>query len=418
MRTHHGLVLALSLLLLPAAGLAQENGPAFPVRDVGYPGAFSLAGSLPGASLGFLRFADQPAAPGLAGSAYEARSRGLYPFIPARLAAGKANEFLVSPAGFGGLKEKTLFAGGDLRLGGVFRDQGGLASYFRMDLAASYSKGAEATGLDAAVAGGAGLLGKLFLLPCALSLSYDAVLSEYSVGEVSLEAGGKILGLGRLGILSAFGGAAFSTSFPVLGSSSAVATARGLLEAGRQDYRGAFAQGYEAWAGGEVYSLLGSSGWGYKASFGAEGALRFWHMAGIVASASLRTFSVDDSGWAGLLRGVTDSTASFSGDMGLIAKVELPVLFARGRLLKDDRLGVEFTIAPFVDAAFVRSAGTGLFEAGNLHCGAGVELAMGIDAERRDSFRVSGGVDLTDMLGGISTGDGSVELAAALCIAL
>lgn len=416
MRVHYGIALILGLFAT-SRGFAQESVPAFPLRAVDQPSAFSLEGSIPDPSLGFVRFADQPAAPGLAGNAFEAVAHGLEPFFPAKLPDGPRNVLFISPAAFGGIKESVLFAGGVFRIGSVFRDASGITPFFRLDVAASYSKGDGATGLDAGVSGAAGLLGQL-PLPWSLSFNYDAVISDHSVGELALEAGGRLLDLGVLGGLSAFGGLAFSTSFPVSGSSAADLSARALLEMGRRDYRGAFWQGYSAWAGGTVSRVFGSGDWAYAASLGAEGGIRLWHLAGLVASVSLRLDSEERSDWAGLLRGVVDSTASLSGDTGLLATAELPILFARGRLLKDDKLAVEFTIAPFVDAAFVQAAGTGLLEAGNFHCAAGLCLEMGIDAERQDSLRVSGGYDLSDVFGGTASGDGSIEIAAALFLAL
>ncbi len=428
MRAIHGIALALALL--SAASLAaqealpvqepppaQDAVPAFPFREAPHPGPFSLPGSLPGPTLGYVLFADRPAAPVLAGGAYEAEARGLEPFFAAPIPKGASKEILSSPAGFGGIRESALFAGGIYRLGGFFRDETGPALFFRVDVAASYSKGEGATGVDAGAAGSAGLLGD-FPLPWALSFGYDAVVSERSVGKLALEAGGRVLELGPLGALSAFGGVEFSTSFPVLGSSAAAISARGLLEAGRRDWRGAFAQGYAAWLGGEYSHYLGSGDRGYSASAGAEGAVRILGLAGLSGSVSARLASEDRDDWAELLRGVADSSASFAGDTALLSSLELPLLFARGRLLKDERLAVEFTLAPFLDAALVRAAGTGLFEAGNFRCGAGLELSMSIDAERRDSLRVSGGFDLSERLGGAASGDGSVELAAALFIAL
>lgn len=428
MRAFNGLALALALISsaslaaqepLPAQEppVAQDAVPAFPLRDAPHPGPFSLAGSLPGPTLGFVLFADRPAAPALAGGAYEARARGLEPFFAAPIPQGAGKEIFSSPAAFGGIRESALFAGGVYRLGGLFRDETGPALFFRADVAASYSKGEGATGVDAGVSGSAGLLGE-FPLPWALSFSYDAVVSERSVGRLGVEAGGEVLDLGALGALSAFGGFEFSTSFPVLGSSAAAVSARGLLEAGRRDYRGAFAQGYAAWLGGEYSHFLGSGGRGYAASAGAEGAVRILGLAGLSGSVSARLSSEDRDDWAELLRGVADSSASFAGDSALLSSLELPLLFARGRLLKDERLAVEFTLAPFVDAALVRAAGTSLFEAGNFRCGAGIELAMSIDEERQDSLRVSGGFDLSERLGGAVSGDGSVEIAAALFIAL
>ncbi len=154
------------------------------------------------------------------------------------------------------------------------------------------------------------------------------------------------------------------------------------------------------------------------ASAGADmrWACRLGETLGFDATAALDWLSAEDAGWAGRLRGVSDSLRPVSGFAGLSWRMDLPVTLARGILFRNDGLPIHLTLAALSDGAVILSSGRAFGDPGTLLVTAGGEILMTLDTRRTDFLRISAGWDLSNLLNGTASAmvEADLELVAAL----
>ena len=247
-------------------------------------------------------------------------------------------------------------------------------------------------------------------IPFPWSLSVKALAGDSSTdshAEILAEAATVPTQLGEIGHYRLAVAAGFSLSSQP-GYRSAIFF-RSTFESEGRDYRGGLPAGAAARANAEISWSLETGAITGAVGASITGALRFGDKAGLSGRTGFRYDGFGKDDWDISLR-LPEAAASLSGDLGLSASCELPILFARGRLFMRENSRVEFFLKPYVEALLLKTVGNEFFIASNLHGDAGIELAMCVDADRRDVLRAGAGFDFSSWMQGIGGFPGSSDL--------
>ena len=405
-------------ILLGAGGLWAADLPDFPSQESSPGSLFDSIAALPGPALRYAELSDRPSAPDLVGEEALAKARGyddLRVVVPDPKSAGRAG--LVSrPYLFSGLDEKALFMGGFLSLAGATGLDKAFGGFFGSSFGAEYSRGTGSHGMEVAGQGSLGLYG-IAPLPWTLGVRFGTDADFNLTSEAGLDVGGMVRKFPKDVALSAFAGAGLRVVSTGAEFGSPDWYGHGLIELGHYDHVGAFSRGWGAWSAAGVEGAFDGSGLAQDLRVGLDAAFQFRELVGVEARGSASYANEEKSDWASRLRGLSNAT-SIVGDQSVLLSVDLPLLFARGRLFRNDDLAVEFTLSPWMDGGLIRAPGSDLFDGPNIHAGAGGDLTMSLDRYRRDSLVVSVGKDVSGPLGGNSTSDAVTTVSASLFLEL
>jgi len=298
------------------------------------------------------------------------------------------------------LRRANLFGGIHAAVGAAFFEPGVPGPFFAADAVVEYVHGSEASaGLGGRATLAGGLAGSV---PFPWSVSAKALAGDTAANpraELLAEASTIPRDLGGIGQFRLAAAAGYSIE--ALPNYLASLVFRSTFELEGREYRGALAKGLAARADMEAFWSPEDGSAAAAAGASIVAALRFGDKAGLSGRAGLRYDGFGKDDWKRLLR-LPKATTTLSGDLGFSASCELPVLFARGRLFMSEDGFVEFFLKPYAEILFLRASGSGLFASGNLHGDGGLELAMTVDADRRDALRLGGGFDFSSWLQGLA----------------
>ncbi|MCE1195426.1 hypothetical protein LWX53_02870 [bacterium] len=389
---------------LSCAGAAAEDEPFAPISPGLFP--WSPLDALPPLQTDRETLAWRVESPSLAGNRRAAADWGNVPIAAGPAAVEDAcpgqesRIFSIDPSVYGGYAGNGIFGGIQAAIGYAFFEPGAPGPFFAAGAAVervvSHDASAGWNGRAAMVGGLAGAL------PFPWSVSLRALAGEAAANpraELIAEAAtapADLAGIGQFRLAAATGCAVGALpNYPVS------VIFRSSFELEGREYRGALAEGLAARAGMEAFWLPEDGTAAAAAGASVAAALRFGDKAGLSGRAGLRYDGLGKDGWKSLLRS-PKAAASLSGDLGLSASCELPVLFARGRLFMSEAGSVEFFLKPYAEILLLRASGRELFISDNLHGDGGLELAMTVDADRRDALRLGAGFDLSPWMQGIA----------------
>lgn len=326
--------------------------------------------------------------------------------------------FAIDPSIYGGYADSDIFGGIHAAVGAAFFEPGVPGPFFAADAAVERVSG---SGASVGWSGRATMVGGLAgSLPFPWSVSAKALAGNAATNpraELLAEAATvprDLDGIGQFRLAAAVG-----YTVGVLPDDPVSFVLRSTFELEGREYRGALAKGLAARANMEA--LWSPEDGSVAAAAGASvvAALRFGDKAGLSGRVGLRYDGFGRDDWKRLLR-LPKAAASLSGDLALSASCELPVLFARGRLFMSEDGFVEFFLKPYAEILLLRATGSGLFLSDNLHGDGGLELAMTVDADRRDALRLGAGFDFSSWLQGIAgfPGFGDLGIYAVFSIAM
>lgn len=318
--------------------------------------------------------------------------------------------FALDPTIYGGYTGSDIFGGVYSAVGAAFFEPSVPGPFFAAEAAVEYVRG---TGPVVGLGGRAALAGGLAgSVPFPWSVSAKARAGGAAadpLAEILVEAATVPAGLGGIGQFRLAAAAGYSVgSLPDYTASLLLRTSFGLE--GRE-YRGALAQGIAARADLEASWSPAEGSVAAAAGASILAALRFGDKAGLSGRAGIGYDGFGRNDWKRLLR-LPKAAASLSGDLGLSASCEIPVLFARGRLFMSNDGFVEFFIKPYAGILLLRADGSELFDSVNLHGEGGLELAMTVDADRRDILRLGGGFDFSPWMQGLAGFPGFEDFGA------
>ena len=318
--------------------------------------------------------------------------------------------FALDPSVYGGYTGSDIFGGVYSAVGAAFFEPGVPGPFFAAEAAVEYVRG---TGPVVGLGGRAALAGGLAgSVPFPWSLSAKARSGGAAadpLAEILVEAATVPTGLGEIGQFRLAAAAGYSVgALPDYKASFIFRTSFGLE--GRE-YRGALAKGIAARADLEASWSPAEGSVAAAAGASVLAALRFGDKAGLSARADIGYDGFGRDDWKRLLRS-PKAAASLSGDLGLSASCEIPVLFARGRLFMSEDGFVEFFLKPYAGILLLRADGSDLFDSGNLRGEGGLELAMTVDADRRDILRLGGGFDFSPWMQGLADLPGFEDFGA------
>lgn len=343
-------------------------------------------------------FAEKMEAPSLSGGRAAAAEWG----NPA-VAAGPEQPFdgtisFVDFSLFGGYAWGNIFGGSRISAGAAFSDGKGIVPFVAGDLALEYVRSEGSGSLLKTGALAFGLAGAAPFPWAIVGRAHIGDAAPVPRAEFALQAAAPTWELFSRYRLRIAGGAGIAVQ-DVYADMELFARASAMLEG--RDYIGGLAQGMAA-------SLFNETGWGFgdtelsnRLRLGVAGALRFGNFAGL---AGKLTFSVGNRisrEWTSALR-ARGSTAAIASFIGLFTEIEAPVLFARGRLFLSSRLPVEFFLKPYAEFLFTAPSGGAMFAREGIYGGMGFEIAMVLDAERRDAFRFGAGMDFSEWMQGLT----------------
>jgi len=408
------IVAGFCMAALSCAGALAENQPFSPVRPGFLP--WSPLDTLPLFQTDNEDVAWRGESSSLAGNRRAAAEWGsiLIAAGPSSMEAPSAGAesriFALDPSIYGGYAGANLFGGIHAAVGAAFFEPGVPGPFFAADAAVEYVHGSEASaGLGGRATLAGGLAGSV---PFPWSVSAKALAGDTAANpraELLAEASTIPRDLGGIGQFRLAAAAGYSIE--ALPNYLASLVFRSTFELEGREYRGALAKGLAARADMEAFWSPedGSAAAAARASIVA--ALRFGDKAGLSGRVGLRYDGFGKDDWKRLLR-LPKATTTLSGDLGFSASCELPVLFARGRLFMLEDGFVEFFLKPYAEILFLRASGSGLFASGNLHGDGGLELAMTVDADRRDVLRLGGGFDFSSWLQGLADFPGFRDFGA------
>ncbi|MDP2792366.1 MAG: hypothetical protein Q8O15_11500 [Rectinemataceae bacterium] len=402
----------LGIMACLAAATAEEAQPFAPLPPAFSP--WSPLDSLPLFSTESQSFAGRSESPSLTGNRGAAIEWGTT-LIGAGPASAEASasakdilRLILDPSVFGGYAGKNIFGGISAAAGAAFFEPGKPGLFFASDAVVEYLRGDEAASeLGGRATLAAGMAGSM-PFPWALSvkaLAGDSATDSHA--EILAEAATPPAELGEIGLYRLAAASGFSLSSQP-GYRSAIFF-RSSFEYEGRTYSGGLPMGAAARANAEASWSLETGAVTSAAGASIMGALRFGDKAGLSGRAGFRYDGLGKDDWEIFLR-LPEAAASLSGDLGLSASCELPILFARGRLFMRENSHVEFFLKPYVEALLLRTIGSGWFTAGNLHGDAGIELALCVDADRRDVLRAGAGFDFSSWMQGAGGFPGSSDL--------
>lgn len=315
---------------------------------------------------------------------------------------------VLAPSVFGGFAGKHLFGGLSAAAGAAFFEPGKPGLFFATDAVVEYIKGDDdGAGLGGRATLAGGLAGPR---PFPWALSAKALAGDTTTdarAEIIVEAATPPAQWSHIGQYRLAAAAGFSLSSQSIYSSALIF--RSTFEFEGREYFGGLAKGLAAQAAAEASWSLETGSIDCAATASMAGGYRFGDRAGILGRLGIRYNGYTNNDWEGSLR-LLEAAASLSGDLGLLSSIELPLLFARGRLFMQEDADVRFFLKPYFEIILLRPAGSELFIANNLHSDAGMELAMLIDADRNDVLRAGAGFDLSSWMQGSSSFPGSSDL--------
>ncbi|MHB0896448.1 MAG: hypothetical protein ACYC1A_02725 [Spirochaetales bacterium] len=318
--------------------------------------------------------------------------------------------FALDPSVYGGYTGSDIFGGIHAAVGVAAFEPGKPGPIFAADAAVEYVHG---SGSPGGLGGRATLAGGLAgSVPFPWSVSAKALAGDTATdphAELLAEASTIPRALGEIGQFRLAAAAGYSIE--ALPSYRASFVFRSTFELEGREYRGALAKGLAARADMEAFWSPEDGSAAAAAGASIVAALRFGDKAGLFGRVGLRYNGFGRDDWKRLLR-LPKATTSLSGDLGLSASCELPVLFARGRLFMSEDGFVEFFLKPYAEILLLRASGSELFVSGNLHGDGGMELAMTVDADRRDVLRLGAGFDFSSWLQGVADFPGFGDFGA------
>lgn len=387
---------------LSGAGSAAEEKPFAPISPRLFP--WSPLDALPPLQTDRETLAWRVESPPLAGNWRAAAEWGNVPIAGGPSAREdtcpdeECRIFSIDPSVYGGYAGSGIFGGIQAAIGYSFFEPGAPGPFFAAGAAVerivSHDTSAGWNGRAAMVGGLAGAL------PFPWSVSLRALAGDAAANpraELIAEAvtvPAQLGGIGQFRLAAASGCAVGALSdYPVS------IVFRSSFELEGREYRGALAKGLAARAGMEALWLPEDGSVAAAAGASVAAALRFGDKVGMSGRAGLRYDGLGKDNWKSLLRS-PKASALLSGDLGLFASCELPVLFARGRLFMSEAGSVEFFLKPYAEILLLRASGRELFVSDNLHGDGGLELAMTVDADRRDALRLGAGFDFSPWMQG------------------
>ena len=389
---------------LSCSGVVAEDGPFAPIRPDLL--LWSPFDALPLFQTDNECFASRGESPSLAGNR-RAAAEWENTVIAAGPSAAEATcpgdefrIFAVDPSIYGGYAGGDIFGGIHAAVGAAFFEPDKAGPFFAADAAVEYIR---STGTSVGLGGRATFVGGMAgSNPFPWSVSVRALAGDAETNpraELLAEVATVPADLGRIGrfrLAAAVGYAAGALpDYPVS------IVLRSTFELEGREYRGALAEGLAAWTGVEAIWSPEDGSVAAAAGGSAVVALRFGDKIGLSDRVGLRYDGIGKGNWKRLLR-LPAAAASLSGDLGLSASCEAPVLFARGRLFMSEDGFVEFFLKPYAEILLLRASGSGLFVSDNLHGDGGLELAMTIDSDRRDALRLGAGLDFSSWLRGLA----------------
>lgn len=399
----------LILLLMVLSPIGADNGEAafiFPA-----PQPWNPINHLPIAYTQGLRMAWHSETPALADMRYAAAEWGFD-----AIAAGPESEFIShngtsskvfsrAPLLYGGYAG-MLFGGAYVAMGATFPEYGSSLPFLAVGAGAELiidndDQGSGSTTLAGFAAFSGGIAGS-HPFPWAVSAKVKA--GDFVDGpsvEILAEAATDAIAIDRLNVDSGWVRAALATGLRVASGTGYPITLiiRSTANYEGRKYWGGLADGFAAAADGCTLWMLNSGDLEFSAGLSAAGALRLGDKIGLASTLGFRYDSLRSAEWSRGIR-LPQASASLDGDMGLWASIELPLLFAKGKLFMSETERVEFFLKPFAEILVLRDAGRAMFERSSLKGDGGLELAMSLDADREDVFRAGAGFDLSSWLGG------------------
>lgn len=377
-----------------------------------------------------LRLAWRSQTPALADMRYAAAEWGYEP-----IAAGPEREFQArdgigsrvfsrAPLVYGGYAG-MLFGGAYAAIGAAFPDSGSSLPFLAAGAGAELvidnddqGNGSKTLSGFAALSGG---IAGSHPFPWAVSAKVRAgdfsdgasveILAEAATIAIAVEGRGGYSGWFRAGAASGFRMGA-GTGYPIALSLRWTANYEG------RKYRGGLADGLAFAAFGSTLWTPDSGDLEFAARISAAGAHRFGDKIGLASTLGFLYDSSRTADWSWVIR-LPQASSTLKGDMGLWVSLELPLLFARGRLFMSEIEGVEFFFKPYAEFLVLRDTGRAMFERKSLKGNTGLELAMNLDRDRRDVFRAGAGFDLSSWLGdGVPPSFGDLEIFALIGITL
>lgn len=319
---------------------------------------------------------------------------------------------------FGGYDDGTIFGGFHLAGGASFQDSSEIGFFALGNVFGEYDRADGSGGKLIAWSTTFGFYGH-GSFPWALvsNLVCEGVNGYMPYGTTAAGTVRTLADLGGLGVLKASGDVGLV--YGVIGSSdeSPDVFVRASLSLDNREYLGPLSQGIAARIAAECGVDTGIAEPYGTGSLVMEASWRYKSYAGLLARGGLLWSSSEYDAWTGHIRIL--KSGSVKGDLGVIASVEVPVLFARGVLLNSQNLAVDFFLRPFFDAALVRTnPSSQLFSGNNLYASAGGELSMTLDRFRKSVLRISAGSDISGLLRGDPGYAMDFVVRAALCVAL
>lgn len=352
---------------------------------------------------------DAPAAAG-----YIAPVLGIRPLLAGPVRDVGVGPAFFRPTFFGGYDDGDIFGGFRLMVGSSYLDSEDLGFFTRINIHGEYERSAGMGEKIVAWSTTFGFFGK-GEIPWALASTlvcedqngynpYGSAVLGTILDLADLGALGTLKGTGDLGVR--YGVAGSADEMPELFLAATLAL-------DDRVYLGPLSEGLAARLGSEVgLDIAVAEAYG-TVSLILEGSLRFGTLAGLRVRGGFLVGSSGYGEWADHLRALDNG--SVSGDLGVLASVETPILFARGMLLHSRDLGVDFFLTPYLDMAFIRPDSSGsLFDADSLYACAGGRLGMTLDRHRRSVLEVSAGADISGLLAGDPGYAMDLRLAASL----
>lgn len=318
------------------------------------------------------------------------------------------------PAVFGGYDDGDIFGGFRLMVGSSYQDTEDLGFFVRINIHGEYERIAGMGEKIVAWSTTFGFFGKGEISWALASTLVCEDQNGYNpFGSAVLGTILDLADLGTLGILKGTGD--LGVRYGVAGSAEEMPNLflATTLSLDNRTYLGPLSEGLAARLSAEGgLDIADAAAYG-TLSLILEGSLRFGTRAGLRIRGGFLLSSAGYAEWTDQLRAL--DTGSVSGDLGVLASVETPLLFARGVLLHSRDLGVDFFLTPYLDAALIRpNSSVSLFDAASLFACAGGRLGMTLDRHRRSVLEVSAGADISGLLAGDPGYAMDLRLAASL----
>ena len=419
-------VLLLALLLPAPCLAADEPGSKAPVPAIP---PWNPIDTLPDLHTPGLSLAWRSETPSLADRSHAASEWG-YELIAAGPASnpledgsGESQLFSVVPTFYGGYAGK-LIGGAYSAFGAAFGGDDPVLAFLAAGADVEFTADNDEDGNGSRkLKGFANLSGGIAgAIPFPWSLSARATAGDASVdprAEILAEASTFPLLLRNLGRRPQLFRAALASGVRV-GAATGYPMAfilRSTLKLEGRNYEGALAEGTALAVDSSALWMPFTGDHELAAGISASAAFRFGDKAGLAARSGYRYNSSGTTDWSRWVRICRDS-GNLSGDLGLTASLELPLLFARGTLFKSERERVEFFLKPFIDVLLLRDGERVLFERESLRGDGGLELAMTLDSDRRDALRAGAGIDLSPWMRGADSFPTLKNLEVYLLIAI